>query len=593
MNKTININLGGVFFHIDEIAYQKLKNYLDAIRRSLSDDPKGRDEIITDIESRIGELLSEKVKDVRQVINEKDIDEVIDIMGRPEDYMVDDDIFNDDNNSSYSSNKSKKMYRDGDDKFLGGVSSGMAHYFNVDVIWVRLAWLIAVFGFGFGAIVYPILWILLPEANTTSEKLEMEGEPVNISNIEKKIRDELSGASVRVKNGIEEVSDKVKNVDYEKYRKKAKSGSQDLVETLGKILTTIFMIIGKFIGVLLVIISVATLMGLLVSLFAVGSQDFLHEGWFYQNSLFFNNSGLPIWVVSILVFILVGIPFFFLFTLGLRILSSNAKTIGKVANLSLLGIWLVALLFAIFFGTRQFMASAFDGYVTNKQEINLMENDTLHIKLVDNDKISNSMVLRKEYGYKVVFDEEDNDRIYSNNIRLNIHSSDNDKIIIKTRKKSDGKSKEDARDNAKEISHGFTLENNNLSIDGYFLTEVMNKFRAQKIYIDVYLPVGQIIYLDKSTRSFLYDVDNVQDIYDRDMAKHFYKMTEEGLSCLDCDSQDEEIEDGVVKDLKAESFNMKIDKKGVHIEIVDDKNEKAEVKIDKDGVLIEKTADSI
>lgn len=593
MNKTININLGGVFFHIDEIAYQKLKNYLDAIRRSLSDDPKGRDEIITDIESRIGELLSEKVKDVRQVINEKDIDEVIDIMGRPEDYMVDDDIFNDDNNTSYSSNKSKKMYRDGDDKFLGGVSSGMAHYFNVDVIWVRLAWLIAVFGFGFGAIVYPILWILLPEANTTSEKLEMEGEPVNISNIEKKIRDELSGASVRVKNGIEEVSDKVKNVDYEKYRKKAKSGSQDLVETLGKILTTIFMIIGKFIGVLLVIISVATLIGLLVSLFAVGSQDFLHEGWFYQNSLFFNNSGLPIWVVSILIFILVGIPFFFLFTLGLRILSSNAKTIGKVANLSLLGIWLVALLFAIFFGTRQFMASAFDGYVTNKQEINLIENDTLHIKLVDNDKISNSMVLRKEYGYKVVFDEEDNDRIYSNNIWLNIHSSDNDKIIIKTRKKSDGKSKEDARDNAKEISHGFTLENNNLSIDGYFLTEVMNKFRAQKIYIDVYLPVGQIIYLDKSTRSFLYDVDNVQDIYDRDMAKHFYKMTEEGLSCLDCDSQDEEIEDGVVKDLKAESFNMKIDKKGIHIEIVDDKNEKAEVKIDKDGVLIEKTADSI
>ncbi|UCE93986.1 MAG: transcriptional regulator, partial [Flavobacteriaceae bacterium] len=85
MNKTININLGGVFFHIDEIAYQKLKSYLDAIRRSLSDDPKGRDEIITDIESRIGELLSAKVKDVRQVVNQQDIEEVIDVMGKPED----------------------------------------------------------------------------------------------------------------------------------------------------------------------------------------------------------------------------------------------------------------------------------------------------------------------------------------------------------------------------------------------------------------------------------------------------------------------------------------------------------------------------
>jgi len=593
MNKTININLGGVFFHIDEIAYQKLKNYLDAIRRSLSDDPKGRDEIITDIESRIGELLAEKVKDVRQVINEKDIDEVVEIMGKPEDYMVDDEIFNDDNSSAYGNRKSKKMYRDGDDKFLGGVASGMAHYFNVDVIWIRLAWLLAVFGFGFGVIVYPILWILLPQANTTSEKLEMEGEPVNISNIEKKIKDEISGASARVRNGIEEVSDKVKNADYEKYRKKAKSGSQDLVETLGKIFTTIFMIIGKFIGVLLIIISVATLMGLLVSLFAVGSLDFLHEGWFYQNSLFFNNSGLPIWVVSILVFILVGIPFFFLFTLGLRILSNNTKTIGKVASLSLLGIWLVALLFAIFFGTKQFMESAFDGTVTNKQEINLIEKDTLNIKLVDDDKISNSMVLRREYGYKVVVDEDDDNRIYSNNIRLNIHPSDNDRIIVKTRKKSDGKSKEDARDNAREISHGFELGNNNLLIDGYFLSEVKNKFRAQKIYLDIYIPVGQIIYLDKSARSFLYDVDNIQDIYDRDMAKHYYKMTEEGLSCLDCDSMDEETEDEIIKESKAESFNMKIDKKGVHIEIVDDKNKKAKVKIDENGVLIEKSSDSI
>jgi len=95
MNKTININLGGIFFHIDEIAYQKLKRYLDAVRRSLSDDPKGRDEIITDIESRIGELLSDKVKDVRQVVNEQDIDEVIEVMGKPEDYMVDDEIFSD------------------------------------------------------------------------------------------------------------------------------------------------------------------------------------------------------------------------------------------------------------------------------------------------------------------------------------------------------------------------------------------------------------------------------------------------------------------------------------------------------------------
>ena len=350
MNKTININLGGIFFHIDEMAYIKLKKYLEAIRRSLSDDPKGRDEIITDIESRIGELLSEKIKDIRQVVNDNDIDEVIEIMGKPEDYMVDDDMFTDDDYRTYQKSNHKKLYRDGSDKFLGGVSSGMAHYFNIDVIWVRLAWLVFAFGFAFGFIVYPILWILLPQANTTAEKLEMEGEPVNISNIEKKIKDELSDASERVKNGINEVSDKVKNADYTKYRDKAKSGSQDIVETLGKIFTAIFMVIGKFIGILLIIISVTTILGLFIGMFTIGSLDFIHEGWFYQNTMVYNNSGLPIWIVSLLTFILVGIPFFLLFSLGLRILSNNSKSIGNTTKLSLFGIWLVALLFAIFFG---------------------------------------------------------------------------------------------------------------------------------------------------------------------------------------------------------------------------------------------------
>ena len=86
MNKTININLGGFFFHIDENAYQKLKRYLDAISRSLSDDPQGKNEIIADIEARISELLSERITDARQVVNEGDIEEIIAIMGQPEDY---------------------------------------------------------------------------------------------------------------------------------------------------------------------------------------------------------------------------------------------------------------------------------------------------------------------------------------------------------------------------------------------------------------------------------------------------------------------------------------------------------------------------
>jgi len=587
MNKTININLGGTFFHIDEIAYQKLKNYLDAVRRSLSDDPKGRDEIITDIETRIGELLSDKVKDVRQVINENDIEEVMEIMGKPEDYMVDDEMFTDDTYRTHDRRKTKKLYRDADDKFLGGVSSGIAHYFNVDVIWIRIAWLIAAFGFGFGFIVYPILWILLPQANTTAEKLEMEGEEVNISNIEKKIKDELSDATERVKSGLQDVTDKVKNADYKKYQDKAKSGSQDMVDTLGKLFVTIFMIIGKFIGVLLIIVSVSTILALLIGLFTIGSLDFIQDDWFYQNTMVYNNSGLPIWIISVLTFVLVGIPFFFLFSLGLRILSNNAKSIGKIAKLSLLGIWLVALLLAIFFGTQQALQSAYDGTVTKNQEITVVTNDTLNIKLVDDKKLSPNSDLKRRWGYNIVVDDNNQEKIYSNNIRLNIHASDDESVYVKTSKRSQGKSRSGARDNAELIDYNYELLSKELRLDGYFLTAVKNKFREQKIYIDVYIPEGQVIYLDKSTRSFLYDVDNTQNIYDRDMAIHHYKMTESGLTCMDC----EEFEFNT--NINSDSFHMKIDKSGVHIEVEDDENERAVVKIDENGILVESVKDSI
>jgi len=386
---------------------------------------------------------------------------------------------------------------------------------------------------------------------------------------------------------LNDVSDKVKNADYKAYRDKAKSGSQDLVETLGKIFTTLFMVIGKFIGILLIIISVATILGLLVGLFAIGSLDFIHEDWFYQNTMAYNNSGLPIWGVSVLTFILVGIPFFFLFSLGLRILSNNSKYIGKAGKLSLFGIWLVALLIAIFFGTKQFMETAYEGSITDNQEINFMTSDTLSLMLVDDKKLSNFNELKHRWGYSVVFDENNNEKIYSNNIRINIYPSENDQVYLKTRKKSQGKSRNEARENAEMIGYDFQLLDTELRLDGYFLTDVKNKFREQKVYIDLYVPENQVIYLDQTTRSFLYDVDNSQNIYDRDMAKHYFKMTGNGLTCLDCDEYDFRNEE------EPESFNMKIDKNGVRIEVQNESEENAEVKIDENGLTIIKSKDTL
>jgi len=614
MNKTININLGGIFFHIDEIAYQKMKRYLDAIRRSLSDDPKGRDEIIADIELRIGELLSERIKDARQVVNESDIDEIIAVMGQPEDYMVDEEMFGDNSGKNYSRQSSqKKLYRDGEDKFLGGVSSGIAHYFDVDVIWIRLAWLIAAFGFGFGFLVYPILWILLPEANTTAEKLQMQGEPVNISNIEKKIRAEFEDVSERVKGaasdvtdavkeGYDNVSDSLKKKQLRKKSSKARSGIQDLIDVIGKIIVTLFMVIGKFIGVILIIVSVATLIGLIISLFTAGAVDFMGADYLFDGDFpIMNITGVPIWLLSLLILILVGIPFLMLFVLGLFILSSKSKILSRVAKFVFLGIWIIALLAAIYIGVRQGAEFAHDGSSIEQKELVVLPTDTLTVKMISNETLSDYDRFRHNSSFRKVLDENDIAKFYSNDLRVNIQQSDSAESYVKIRKEANGRTRLVARENAEKIEYDFEKSGNTLSFNSYFLTDTKTAFKNQEVRITLYIPKDQIIYLDETTRTFLdYRMRTAQDIYRNDMGKHYFKMTDDGLECLDCDDSDfwttDDEDEGVnvnidegrlqikVKD-DDEKVNIDIDKDGFKMEIDDNDNE-AEIKIDSSGLVI-------
>jgi len=615
MNKTININLGGIFFHIDEIAFQKMKRYLDAIRRSLSDDPQGRDEIIADIESRISELLSERVKDARQVVSEADIDEIIGVMGQPEDYMVDEELFTDDSGKNYKrkSASSKKLFRDGEDKFLGGVSSGIAHYFDVDVIWIRLAWLIAAFGFGFGFIVYPILWILLPEANTTAEKLQMQGEPVNISNIEKKIRAEFEDVSERVKGAANEVSDAVKegydnvsdSLKKKQIRKKdsrARSGLQDLIEVIGKIIVTFFMVIGKFIGVILIIVSVAALIGLIISLFTAGTVDFMGADYLFDgNFQVINPTGIPIWIISLIVLILVGIPFLMLFVLGLFILSSKSKILSRTAKFVFLGIWIIALLSAIYIGVRQGAEFAQEGLSIEKKNILVSPVDTLTVKVIDDESLSNYNNFRHHSSFRKVLDANDVAKFYSNDIRVDIQISDSTETYVKVKKEANGRTRLAARENAEKMEYDFSTFGNTLTFDGYFLTDTKTAFKNQELRLTLYIPENQIIFLDGSTRTFLdYRIKTIQDFYRSDMGEHYFKMTKEGLECLDCDESDfwnDDDHDNKVKvnvdegklEIKItgddEKVDVNIDKDGFDMQI-NDNGEEAEVKIDSSGLTI-------
>lgn len=204
MKKTLSINIRGIVFNIDEDAYQLLNDYLSDINRHYKNQP-GHEDIMSDIENRITELFLAKLNDKKQVINITDVEEIVLVLGRPTDFEqeLDEDI------PSYTHTEKrgpKRLFRDPDNRMVGGVCSGLGAYFSIDPVWFRLAFVFAVLLGGSGILVYLILWIILPSARTASERLEMRGEPINIDNIEKAVKEEMKD----VKEKFGEFADQAK-----------------------------------------------------------------------------------------------------------------------------------------------------------------------------------------------------------------------------------------------------------------------------------------------------------------------------------------------------------------------------------------------
>jgi phage shock protein PspC (stress-responsive transcriptional regulator) len=571
MNKTVNINLGGMFFHIDEDAYQKLTRYFDAIKRSLSNS-SGQDEIIKDIEMRVSELLNEKQKSDKHVVGLKDVDEVIAVMGQPEDYIIEEDNQPHQSFSGHSTRKSKKLYRDKDKGLIGGVSAGLGHYFGIDVVWIRLILILLVWFAGTGIFAYIILWIVVPEAVTTAEKLEMTGEPVNISNIEKKVREEF-----------ENVSDKIKNADYDKYGNHIKSGAEKIGSTFGDLIMTIFKAFAKFLGVILIMTGLSTLILLLIGVFTLGSSSFIDLPWsgFVEAG---NFTDYPIWSFGLLMFFAVGIPFLFLTILGFKLLAPNMKSIGNIAKYTLLALWIIAVALAISVGIKQASAFAIDGRVVHKENIAIQPTDTLLIKFVHNDYYAKNVDDRN--SFRITQDSANNDVIYSNQVRFEIKKTEQNLPYIKIEKEAKGKSLSEAKQRAEQIMYGYKIIGNQLILDNYLLSDLKNKFRDQEIEISLYLPEGTLFKADSSVQNYDRSNDDFFNLhYSSD--KYLYKLMDNKVKCLDCPTSENDYDD--VEYDEDDHTSVTINQNGISITndtITNSKNNIKELKINKDGIII-------
>ena len=528
MNKTVSINLAGTFFHIDEDAFAKLSHYLNAIRKSLKG-TQGSEEIMQDIETRIAELFSEKIKSNTQVISLRELDEVIAVMGQPEDYEVDEEMFEDSSESeSHSQSRAnashKQLFRDIDNKYVGGVSSGLGHYLGIDAVWIRLIWvLLVVAGLGSPVLVYILLWILVPPALTTSEKLKMTGKPINISNIERKFRE-----------GFDNVADRVKNVDYDKYGNKIKTGASSFFDNLLEVAKTLLKAFAKLIGLIIIIVTLTTLISLVISLFTFGSMDIWGNYEMTEYITLMDSSNAPVWLIATLILFAVGIPFFLLFVLGLKLLISNLKSMGSTIKILLVVLWVLSIIGLLIIGIRQATETAYSGNFIEEKPLNIHRGDTLLL----------TMKADNQFGYdigrsskpEIKFQNENERVIYLKDIRVDVKSTFDSigKIIIE--KKAEGNNHLDAKKRAEAIEYNYSFQNNRLNLNSFFLTAPKNKYRDQKVKITIYMPEDAILSADENVRSFYALSSNFSEI--RNAPSQYYRILRNQIECLDCSEKE-------------------------------------------------------
>ena len=587
MKKVININFQGRVVPIEETAYDILKQYVESLRRFF-DNEEGKDEIINDIEGRIAELFGETLKKGSTCITDDDVNAIIKSMGRPEEFEAEEASVksqlsgNEKKQQSYSgassaqgestagnSQRPSRLYRDENNKLLGGVCAGIANYFGVDKIIVRILfvlgfgitfipylilwvavpstastvigsarkrlfrdpdskWIAGVCGglasyfgvnvwiprvlflipflsfvtswnhwgvfnfpnflnlsFSPGAtIIYIILWLILPEAVTTSDKLEMKGEKVDMNSIKNTIQKDMEGFGERAKEFGKEVGEKAAEIGSKIGERSKTVGSEagtiarKTGTTLGDVISLIFKIFAYF-------ILAVVLFALVVALFALGifftgllplKGYFITDGW--QNMLAWGAFIFFIWVPVI------GIITWIIRRIAKIKSNSSAMRFGFVA------MWIVGLICII-----GLAASLRDdlSYHNNPVETEVALNNPainkLELKMIkDNRYYFNNSFLHLE-----PFVSLDEDTAFVRNIHIRILKSENDSFRVTMLKMVNGETKREAEERAGKINFNVHQKDTALLFDRGIPITKTDKFRNQAVYISVYVPVGKRI----------------------------------------------------------------------------------------------------
>ena len=526
MNKTIIINIGGTIFHIEEDAYDYLKNYMSEVKRSLHNNPDSF-EIVTDIENRFAELFNHILEEQnKQVVVAEDVKSVMAQMGNPAEFNNSEEkeseakASGNENFPGQNSGEKRRLFRDSDDRVIGGVCAGLAHYFDVDPIWVRLGFaLILLFG-GFSLIPYIILWIAVPVAKTRADKISMKGGVVNLDTIRQSVEQDLKDLTNKAQNWKKEninadTSNRVRNFFGE------------IFEALGKLIVAIFHAARGFLGLLMVSIGGCLLISLFVTLiafFSTSQSNYILEGFF---------SILPredFWGIGIVSFLLVVIPLIFIIIIGLRILFKKIQLTLPVVQ-TLLVIWFISLGLGTYYGVK--IANQYRHRNFISQEIPLKSNSkqVYRLKLDENlipenpeaagyDKSEILSLNQNHHRFHFSFGG-DWDNQGPHNIDFRIERSDSNKIYLQEKFTANGPTRNEALRFASQITVPFQQRDSVFHILNRMNFPDKDGFRAQSANLILFLPIGTSIWIDHDTR------DIVSDLYPWDTEYEFHGKSED------------------------------------------------------------------
>jgi phage shock protein PspC (stress-responsive transcriptional regulator) len=483
MKKTLNINLGGTAFIIDENAFDLLHNYLETLKRKFSNEAE-RDEILNDIEARIGEMLNQKLADRKEVVSVEDVQQVMDAMGKPEviageETVTENPKVTTSSSYTYAAPIKKRLFRDPDGGKIGGVIAGLCHYFGVnDPLWARLAVVVLCFiSFGTVLLIYFLLLLVIPKAQTSAEKLQMKGEPINISTIEREIKDAATRAGDSVNKFVRE---------------------EPFVEKLWGLFLTIGKGVLKLVAAFFIFIGLIIIFALIAALFGVsfaGNAVLAHAP-----HLLINNPGAITAFKAGLVFF-IGAPVVGLIYAALRLLFGRRTKEPRLKWL-LLAAWFVGLILMSYGGMT--VGHEFSTKAVKNEELTLMQptNGTLLVQITDSlgNKLSANQD-EEDHSFNINsggviingISLDDMHRIPIGEPALQLMPSTNDSFYVQKSIGTYGRNKGDALTNSGYVIYNFSQRDTVLNLPPYLELEKQGKYRAQDMKLRIAIPEGKFI----------------------------------------------------------------------------------------------------